>query len=170
MKKLRSLVMNPFFIIITIFCCIFLIDGINTIQHQIIGYDEGYNATVAANLVRHGEYRVSYPYDIVFHNIITTGTPVLLPTAVLFKLFGINYITCAIVPLIYMTLSIFAIWVIMCRCLDFGKIGQFISIILVSLIIISSAAALIPYISTHLVGESACIFFFEIACHIDRIV
>ncbi len=162
-KRLRSLFLNPFFIIITIFCCIFFIDGINTIQHQIIGYDEGYNATVAANLVRHGEYRVSYPYDIVFYNIITTGSPVLLPTAVLYKLFGINYVTSAIVPLIYMTLSIFAAWVIMSRSIDFGKVGQFISIIMVSLIVLSDSV-LIPYVSTHLVGESACVLFLAIAC------
>lgn len=163
MKKIFSLIKNPCLIIMLIFCAIFFIDGINSIQHSIIGYDEGYNATVAANLVRHGEYRVSYPYDIVFYNMITTGTPVLLPTAVLYKFFGINYVTSAIVPLIYMTLSIFAIWVIISKSLNFGKTGQFISLIMISLIVLSDSV-LIPSISTHLIGESACIFFLAIAC------
>ena len=162
MKKIFSLIKNPCLIIMLIFCAIFFIDGINSIQHSIIGYDEGYNATVAANLVRHGEYRVSYPYDIVFYNMITTGTPVLLPTAVLYKFFGINYVTSAIVPLIYMTLSIFAIWVIISKSLNFGKTGQFISLIMISLIVLSDSV-LIPSISTHLIGESACIFFLAIA-------
>ena len=160
-EKIRSYIFNPGFILIVIFCIIFFTDGLNAMQHQLIGYDEGYNATVAANQARHGEYRVSYPFEIPFYNMITTGVPVLLPTAVLYRAFGINYITSGIVPLIYMTLSIIVLWIAISKCFENSKAGKFTASMLVLFLIISDK--LIPIISTRLLGEGACILFLALA-------
>lgn len=81
---------------------LFIMNELNAVQYQLLTYDESYNATVAANVARYGEYRVSYPSKSVFYNMITTGETMLLPTALVYKLFGINTITSSIIPLVYM--------------------------------------------------------------------
>ena len=96
-----------------LFSILFFTDGINTITTQLLAYDEAYNATVAANVFRYGEYRVSYPDNIVFYNMITTGETVILPTAALYTLFGINNITSTLVALLYALLSIWCMWILL---------------------------------------------------------
>ena len=97
-------------ILIIILAAIFFTDGWNCAKYQVIGYDEGYNATVAANLAQTGEYKVSYPEDIVFYNRISTGAPVIVPAALVYHFFGINAVTTNMVPLLYGTLSIFLLY------------------------------------------------------------
>ncbi len=161
-EKIVSLITNPGLLLMLLLTVVFFIDGINTMQHQIIGYDEGWNATVAANVARYGQYRVSYPFKRCFYNMITTGTPVIIPTAVLYRIFGIGFITSGIVSLIYMSLAIVIIWYMFAKCLEDRYFGGIISVILVSFLMISDIS--VPYISTHLVGESACLFFLACAC------
>lgn len=149
-------------VLICIICLWFFKDGINSIQYQLIGYDEGYNATVAANVVRYGQYKVSYPADIVFYNKITTGMPVILPTALLYKIFGINNITTSIVSLTYCTLSIICIFWLFCRCFKGRKGSCMFSAFLAAYIIMTEG--LFQNIATHLMGEGASLFFLLIAC------
>ncbi|WP_026499110.1 ArnT family glycosyltransferase [Butyrivibrio sp. WCD2001] len=133
-------------------------DFLNYIQHSLIGYDEGYNATVSANLMRYGTYRVSYPSEIVFYNMITTGEMVLLPTALLYKIFGISYVTTSIIPIIYSILSVWLIGIIISSCL--GSISSFkytVSAFIAVIIIMSDGYYY--HISTHLIGEIAALFF-----------
>ena len=144
-------------IAILIIMLIFFMDGLNSIQYQLICYDEGYNATVAANLSRYGEYRVSYPKDIVFYNRITTGTPVLVPTAWLYSIFGVNNITSGIVSLVYGTLDIALLWVLFALALGKRKLQYSLSAIMT--LVAVTGDVYFDYNATHLIGESACLFF-----------
>lgn len=145
------------FVLVMVFLLLFIADGINVIQHQGIGYDEGYNATVAANVMRYGEYRVSYPAKITFYNLITTGQSVILPTALLYKLFGINTITSTIVALVYGSLDIILFWWLLVKCLPDKKGKYLLSSILVYIILMTDQLFL--NISLHLLGESASLCF-----------
>ena len=149
-------------LLITVFAILVLWDGLNSVRYQMIGYDEGYNATVAANLARHGTYSVSYPFDIVFYNLISTGPMVILPTALLYKLFGISYLTSGIVPVVYMVLSIAVLWLLFCRCYDKKEAGKLTAAITTVVLILSSTQLLDA--SVHLLGETACLFFLLGAC------
>lgn len=144
-------------ILLVVVCALVFVDGINVMQHQLIGYDEGYNATVAANFARYGEYRVSYPEPIAFYQMITTGTPMVLPTSLMYKLFGINGITSAIVPLFYCIGTIVVLFLLLRRCFDARPYGAAISLFLVCISVMSENA--LQYVSTHLIGEIACTFF-----------
>lgn len=149
------------FLIILALCAVTFVDGINSLKYQIIGYDEGWNATVAANVMRDGVYMVSYPQNIVFYNLITTGIPVILPTALLYCIFGINGVTSGIVALIYSILSIFALWWLFCRCFKKQNTSVLAALITVSIVL---ADSFFLDISTHLIGESACLFFVLMSC------
>lgn len=150
------------FLIVIVFMLANIFDGVNIIRHQIIEFDAGYNATVAANLMRYGEYRVSYPSNINFYNIITTGQAVILPTAFMFKVFGINNITTTIVALIYGVLVIPAIWCMFGKCFSKRRGTYSVSAVLTVLLLLSDD--LYMYISTSLLGESAALFFLVVAC------
>ena len=143
--------------IILLIVFIFVIDGVNSIQYQLICYDEGYNATVAANLFRYGEYRVSYPDSIVFYNRITTGPAVLVPTAILYSVFGISNLTSSIVALVYGALSIVLLGILF--VLVFGKRAGQCSLSAALVVAAVAADLFLDYNSTHLIGESACLFF-----------
>lgn len=154
--------LDPGLILIIIFIIFVFVDDINSINHQLIGLDEGYNATVAANLVRHGKYYVSYPDYIVFANIITTGPLVILPTALLFKVFGVNNITASIVSLIYVSIGILLIWNILKKCFKNNYAGSILAAVFTALFVLTDK--LIPNVSTHLYGEGACFCFIAGAC------
>lgn len=146
---------------IALFAIFLFADGVNAIRFQAIGYDEGYNATVAANFMRHGEYRVSYPAEIPFYNIITTGETVILPTAFLYKVFGINAVTSSLIALIYGTMSILVIWRLFYKSF-FGKKGAAI-VALIGTIFLVLSDSYFARISTHLIGEGAALFFLIVA-------
>ena len=145
------------FIILSLFVAYFIYDGINFIQYDFLSYDDAYNATVAANMFRYGKYMVSYPSNIVFYNMITTGPVVLLPTSLLYHLFGINSITSRIVPLIYGALDIIILYYIFILCLKKFRYKYVISSFMSILLCLSDS--LFIYTSNHLIGESASLFF-----------
>lgn len=159
--NIKSTKYYSFFIsiaIIVFITFIFCFDSINAIQYQMIGFDEGYNATVAANIMRYGEYRVSYPTNVTFYNTISTGVAVILPTALAYKIFGINSITSSIVAVLYSVLCIFALWWLLIRCFPpKNNIRYVLSAVLVSLLILSDG--LYMHISRNLLGEIAALFF-----------
>lgn len=157
MKKVKvDLVLG--ILLISLFSLFFLWDCINVIQYQVIEYDEGYNATVAANVMRYGEYRVSYPSDTIFYNKITTGEMVLLPTALLYKIWGINSVTSSIVAVVYGLGCIFAVWGLLKVCLkDFTSKPNTLAAVGCILLILSDS--IFEYVSTHLIGETAALFF-----------
>ena len=160
MKKLRkNYSVERMIGIVLLFLAIilFLTRGINEIDNTVIGYDEAYNATVSANFAKYDEYKVSYPSDIIFYNKITTGQTVLVPTAILYKLLGINDLTSAIVPLLYGCGCFVILFVLLCQLFEKNKICHIISSILASLTLLSDFYFF--YYSTHLIGEAAALFF-----------
>ncbi len=140
---------------------IFAVDGIDFIKNSIIGYDEGYNATVAANFARYGQYMASYPGEIYFYNMITTGQTVLVPAAVLYKICGINSVTTGLVPLIYGLLSFIVLYALFCMAFKMhGSSLKFRHIISTGLTVcILLTDSQFYYYSTHLIGEGAALFY-----------
>lgn len=104
-------------VVVAVFVILFATESLFENQYRMINFDDGYNATVSANYMRCNEYRVSYPDSIVFYNLITTGVPVLLPTAWLYKAFGISSFTSGLVPLFYGLLSIVLVAYLLSCCL-----------------------------------------------------
>lgn len=158
MKK--SIVRYDFFIglfLIMILTGIFWIDGWNCCKYQIIGYDEGYNATVAANFAKSGEYKTSYPKDIIFYNRISTGATVLVPTGFLYRFFGINTITTNLIPMLYGTLSIILLYILLALGLKKCVCTYLLSAVLCMGIVFTDLY--FQYVSIHLIGEGAAIFF-----------
>ena len=150
-KIVGILVMVAFTILLTT-------DFINSAKHSVIHFDAAYNASVAANYARYGEYRVSYPAEIVFYNMITTGQTVLLPTALVYRLFGISNLSTCIVPIVYGILTVWAMWLLMVMCLKRFHFGVHTgSAVAVGLLVLSDG--LFYFIASRLIGEIAALFF-----------
>ena len=137
------------------FVLIFFFDGWNTIKYGVLDYDGSYNATVAANVARSGEYKISYPKEIVFDNKITTGELVLLPTALLYKLNGINTLSSSLIVLVYSTLAIIISYLLISDSFAQSLLTKSVVVMMLMMFILSDR--LFGYISTNLVGESACL-------------
>lgn len=148
------------FLVISIFIMVFFIDMLNIAEFFLMDFDGSYNATVAANYARYGKYAVSYPESIVYNNMITTGPTVLLPTSGLFALFGINWFTCHIVPLVYGCLTIILSWYLLKVSFSF-RYSSIISALVVISIVISDR--LFHIVSSSLLGETAVLFYFLLA-------
>ena len=160
MEKRREKILFDFVtgtILIIILAAIFFTDGWNCAKYQVIGYDEGYNATVAANLAQTGEYKVSYPENIVFYNRISTGAPVIVPAALLYHFFGINAVTTNLVPLVYGTLSIFLLYFLLAIVLKKGPAPHLLAAAVTAGTVLTDLY--FEYVSVHLIGEGAVIFY-----------
>ena len=156
----RRYILAWFFILITI--GIYSFFALNVIMVSIVDFDANYNATVAANLFKEHEYIVSYPWHIPFYHMITTGPTVIIPTAVLYRLFGINSITNSIVSLMYGCAGIFCLWLLFAKCLSLHEKRPYLfSAFLTAGIVITD----IHYfsLSTRLLGESAGFFFIMVS-------
>ena len=149
------------FIIIVVFIILFFWEGVNGVTTTWIPFDSAYNATVAANLARHGEYRVSYPAEILFYRKITTGVPLIVPTAIVYKLFGISSITTASVSLIYGVLSILLINYLLFKCLPQKKKSVRLAALLTVLLVLIND--FFRAISCMLIGEIGAVFFILIS-------
>lgn len=136
---------------------IFAFRGINEMDNTVIAYDEAYNATVSANLAKYGEYKVSYPSDIIFYNKISTGQTVLVPTAILYYFGGINDITSALIPLIYGCGCFVVAFILISEIFEKRKYKYIIASFATSIIFLSDFYFF--HCSTHLIGESAALFF-----------
>ena len=160
MEKRREKILFDFVtgtILIIILAAIFFTDGWNCAKYQVIGYDEGYNATVAANLAQTGEYKVSYPENIVFYNRISTGAPVIVPAALLYHFFGINAVTTNLIPLLYGTLSIFLLYFLLAIVLKKGPAPHLLAAAVTAGTVLTDLY--FEYVSVHLIGEGAAIFY-----------
>ncbi|HEY9723930.1 MAG TPA: glycosyltransferase family 39 protein [Oscillatoriaceae cyanobacterium] len=89
--------------VLTVFAILFaLASSVVYCVQQPIGLDEGYNLSVVVSLVKEGRYATERLSDVRdFNSDITTGPVVLLPSAGLAKLFGLNRIAVRIVPLLF---------------------------------------------------------------------
>ena len=146
-----------FLIVLAAFLLIFT-DGLNVIQYRMLYYDDAYNATVAANFIRYGEYRVSFPDDITFYNPITTGITAILPAALLFKLFGISSFTASLTPLLYGVFNLWLFWYLLSICLA-SKSKHNYSLSAVFAVLLILACYVYQMICENLWGETASCTF-----------
>lgn len=157
-------------ILLLVFCIIFIVDGIDAINHKHIGFDEAWNATVAANVARGHGYTESYQSPgRLFPTVITTGQTVLLPTAILYKLFGVSLITSSIIPLLFGMSSIIVtyiyIYIILKAYAKRYEIDDVIVPLISVVLTIFSVLSRRQYDtwSTGLLGETAALFFILIS-------
>lgn len=149
-------------LIVCTFLFIFGRSAFSTIYYSNPHFDDAYNATVSANLMRHGEYRVSYPDHIAFHNKITTGVPMLLPLAYIYQWFGISTFTTEFQSVIYGLLNIVLIWLLLGICFKrYTRYGYLIAAFLALMIPLSNRIYYI--ISVNLIGEIAAICYMLIS-------
>ena len=86
--------------------------------------DGAWNAQVADVFARTGSYAVSYPSPAAFFVPITTGQTVLLPVALLYKLFGVSPVTSAAVPVVYMAGTVVLLLLFLRRFFSAGGMGR----------------------------------------------
>lgn len=144
--------------IIIAFIAIFANGALANIYYEVIHYDDGYNGSVSANLMRTGLYEVSYPDHIPFYNKITTGVPVLLPVSYIYQWFGISSFTTQIVPLIYSFFTVVVIWILLSLFLKEPGNHPF-TIAAIATVLLLLADKCYYIISINLWGEIAALFF-----------
>lgn len=160
----QSVVLICYFII-TLLC---LMMAINVFNNSFISFDGGWNAQVAANYAKTGEYETTWPKNTVFYNVITTGQTMLLPAAWIFKLCGLSFETIAFVPLCFMIGFILTLYVFIYKMIKellinnqrnenkHYVLSHIVSLII--LVIMWSVLRLVNY-SFDLCGEGATLFF-----------
>lgn len=77
---------------------------------QIPSFDGSMNLQVPVSLVKNGLYATTYNGIGLFDTRIQTGTPVLLPIAIVFKIFGIGSTQALMINVFYVALLIFFIY------------------------------------------------------------
>lgn len=122
---------------------------------------------MAANVARGHGYMESYQSPgRLFPTVITTGQTVLLPTAILYKIFGVNLITSSIIPLLFGMTSIIVTYIFIFMILKaYAKRYEiddiaipFISVILTIFDVLSRRQY--NTLSTGLLGETAALFLY----------
>jgi len=87
-----------------------LVPGSAAITNRNLSFDGGVNAQVARNLAEKHRYATSYRGLRDFEHRIQTGPTVIVPTAVAFRLFGVNSTTAQLTNLVYLvTLFLLAV-------------------------------------------------------------
>lgn len=87
-----------------------IVFGVYRIDRNGLTFDDSYNAQVAAHFADTFVYAVEYPDVIPCSVKITTGPTMLLPTAFLYRLFGVSVLTTQVIALVYSVLLLIAIF------------------------------------------------------------
>ncbi|MFH1565742.1 MAG: glycosyltransferase family 39 protein [bacterium] len=129
-----------------------------------VGRDEGVHAFAAKTLAFEGVYGLKNGTDfLAFDRRIAVGPTIIVPVAILFKLFGVSILTIRAIPGLYFILFIFCFYFLIKR--EFGQKVAFLT----SLLILSSQwsfwreVALFNPIYRTLTGESAGLFFLTLS-------
>lgn len=109
-KCTSATLVNLSFALTLIACMLFIAFG-----HAYQWVDGAWNAQVADVFARTGRYAVSYPQEEAFYVPITTGQTVLLPVALVYRIFGVSQMSSAVVPLLYMSAAVLAMLVVFRR-------------------------------------------------------
>lgn len=128
--------------------------------------DGAWNAQVADVFARTGHYAVIYPHEEAFFVPITTGQTVLLPVALVYKLFGVSPMTSAAVPLLYMCAALLVMVWVLVRFFAAGGCSRVVSALLGS----ACAGGCYFFFSLYgryayqVLGEGAALLFLLLAC------
>lgn len=154
------------YVAFAIFILVFFVSGIQTIRTQEIDYDAAYNAQVALRYLNEGVYGIYYPSPATFPNIITTGQTVILPTILLYHLFGVRMLTTGLTPLLYSTASLIILFFLLRLSFSSEKKPTILSTLfpIVIVILMPGSDYLFLSVSTQLWGESASLFYTILAC------
>ena len=145
--------------------------AINVFNSSFISFDGGWNAQVAANYAKTGEYATTWPAGAVFNRVITTGQTMLLPTAWIFKLFDISFETIAFIPLCYMIGFIFVLYsfikkmvaeILECERTNQKEINIQSNVISLLILIVMWSVLKLTLYSFDLCGEGATLFFIAV--------
>jgi hypothetical protein len=120
-------------------------------------FDGGMNVQVAQNLVKNFKYAASYNGIVEFDPKIQTGLPVILPVAILFKLFGASFANGLIINAIYLFLLVLAIVYYLKYC---ANLNNFFVLLAISMFY--GTPALFEY-GFGLYGEIPTLFYFLVA-------
>lgn len=159
--KEKKFFLFPFFVVVILLCHLF----ITGFMQATVGFDGGWNAEVAKNLAFKGEYAVTYPSNIVFYYVITTGQTVIMPVALMYKIFGVNAYSTAAVPLMYSAALIATLAVLIFRIFGESGLSEKIAAIFSSVLIVFTYAALdlSDELSYQVLGEHATAFFIALS-------
>lgn len=131
-----------------------IVFGVYRINRNGLTFDDAYNAQVAAHFADTFVYAVEYPDVIPCSVRITTGPTMLLPTAFLYRMFGVSILTSQVIALVYSALLLIAIF----KFADFivkrwtwASLGIFVTFLLASNWVFD--------LSIVLLGEIAALFF-----------
>ena len=121
-----------------------------------LSYDDAYNAQVAANFFRTGVYKVSYPNDITYYNLITTGPVMLLMSSLFYFVSGgVGVLATQLPAIVYGTGCIILAYLFFQKY--FQKNSKCMALLGVLLLILCNRYILRQ--SLNLLGECAALFF-----------
>ncbi len=127
---------NSKFVNLTVMFCIsivlvfFTIKCISVVMTSTFSFDGGMNVQVAQNLVSDLAYATSYSGIIEFNRIIQTGSPIILPVALIFKVFGESFENGLIVNAIYIILLVFFMVYYLKYCINLNNYLILLAILL----------------------------------------
>lgn len=121
-----------------------------------LSYDDAYNAQVAANFFRTGVYKVSYPNDITYYNMITTGPVMLLLSSLCyFASGGVGVLATQLPAIVYGTGCIILAYLFFQKY--FQQNSKWMALLGVLLLLLCNRYILRQ--SLNLLGECAALFF-----------
>jgi hypothetical protein len=117
------------FVLIALMIALFVIKCISVALTDVFSFDGGMNVQVAQNLEKKLAYATNYEGKF-FDQRLQTGFPVILPVAILFKIFGESFAAGLMVNAIYLILLAFAIIYYLKKCLKVNNFFVLLAIIL----------------------------------------
>jgi hypothetical protein len=151
---------NGISIVIALVMLLFIIKCVSVALTSAFNFDGAIFAQISQNLAKNFQYKTNYVanYGIhytgrLFDQIITTGLPVTLPVAILFRFFGESFAAGLIVNAIYLILLAFAIIYYLKKCL---KLNNFF--VLLAILLLYGTPSLFAY-SFGLWGEIPMLFY-----------
>lgn len=134
-------------------------------NHAYQWVDGAWNAQIADVFAKTGEYAVIYPHKEAFFVPITTGQTVLLPVALVYRIFGVSPGTSAAVPLAYMGAAVVLLLVVLRRAFlsaGFGAVSAGAASALCAAVCFFFYSLYGRY-AFQVLGEGAALMFFLLA-------
>lgn len=117
-----------------------------------LSFDGAMNAQVPLNLLQHGRYATNYDRYIDFDHVVQSGSPLLLPMALAFRLGGVSSVTAQIPNAVYLILCVLIIFIFVKNVTN-KWVG------LLTAVIITHVSYLFAY-GLHGFGEIPALFYF----------
>lgn len=163
MKSVRSVRIATTVVLAFVAAWITLRFLVSALHHQ-VGFDGAMNLQVAASLARGEGYRRSYDDRELFPAEVQTNYPYVLPAAVLFKLFGVGFVTAQIPNLLYFAGTLALVFLLVRRT-TVGHPDHMLIWSILTILLCLSVPALHLY-GAFGYGEVPALFWFLAACYV----